>query len=159
GWIASSSGVSENGEGMSTRSLCVITLGVILTQLVLGATLRHSATWDQALPSRLLFAHIAGAIAVTFALGITVLTVFMRYRAEKYLARPALIAALLLFAQLLLGVAAYVTRAASPYDPQPLTPMVAVTVAHVAGGALVFATTIILTLRTFRYVRVDHGDY
>ena len=85
--------------------------------------------------------------------------VLLRHRTEKYLARPALVAATLLFVQLLLGLAAYVTRTASPYDPQPLTPMVAVTVAHVACGALVFATTIILTLRIFRVVRVDRQEY
>jgi heme A synthase len=75
------------------------------------------------------------------------------------LTRPALIAALLLFVQLVLGLASYITRTASPYDPQPLTPMVSVTVAHVACGALVFATTIVLTLRLFRVVRVDHREY
>ncbi len=31
--------------------------------------------------------------------------------------------------------------------------MIGITVAHVACGALVFATTIVLTLRTFRVVR------
>jgi hypothetical protein len=45
------------------------------------------------------------------------------------------------------------TRLASPNDPQPLNPMVGITVAHVACGALVFATTIVLTLRTFKVVR------
>jgi len=45
------------------------------------------------------------------------------------------------------------TRLASPNDPQPLNPMISMTVAHVACGALVFATTIVLTLRTFRVVR------
>ena len=52
-----------------------------------------------------------------------------------------------------LGIAAYITRVASPNDPQPLNPMVGITVAHVACGALVFATTIILTLRTFKVLR------
>ena len=55
----------------------------------------------------------------------------------------------------MLGVAAYLTRAASPYDPQPLNPMITVTVSHVACGALVFATTIVLTLRVFRVLSVE----
>ena len=95
---------------------------------------------------------------VTLVLGATVATVMWRRRTEKYLTRPALTVAALLFIQLLLGLAAYITRAASPYDPQPLTPMVAVTVAHVACGALVFATTIVLTLRVFRILRVDSQE-
>ncbi len=158
-WVTPNSSVAENGTGVSLRTLCVVALAAILTQLVLGATLRHSATWDQDLPTGLLLAHIGGAIAVTLILGSTVATVLWRHRDEQYLARPALLAAALLFIQLLLGLAAYVTRAASPYDPQPLTPMVSVTVAHVACGALVFATTIVLTLRVFRVLRVDRREY
>lgn len=158
-WVTPDSSVTENGEGVSIRALCVVALAVILTQLVLGATLRHSATWDQDLPTGLLLAHVGGAIAVTLVLGATLVNVLLRYRTEKYLTRPALAAATLLFVQLMLGVAAYITRTASPYDPQPLTPMVSVTVAHVACGALVFATTIVLTLRLFRILRVDRQEY
>jgi cytochrome c oxidase assembly protein subunit 15 len=158
-WITPDSSVAENGEGVSIRALCVVALAVILTQLVLGATLRHSATWDQDLPTALLLAHVGGAIVVTLVLGATVATVWLRHRTEKYLTRPALVAVTFLFIQLLLGLAAYITRAASPYDPQPLTPMISVTVAHVACGALVFATTIVLTLRVFRLLRIDRQEY
>jgi heme A synthase len=107
----------------------------------------------------LLLAHVGGAIVVTLIVGGTAALVILRYRTEKYLARPALLACALLLVQLSLGLAAYITRSASPYDPQPLTPMVAVTVAHVACGALVFATTIVLTLRVFRVLRVDRREY
>ena len=58
-----------------------------------------------------------------------------------------------------LGLAAYITRAASPNDPQPLNPMIFVTVSHVACGALVFATAIVLTLRVFRVLRVERQTY
>jgi cytochrome c oxidase assembly protein subunit 15 len=158
-WMAPASSVTEDGEGISIRALCIVALAVVLTQLVLGATLRHSATWDEELPTGLLLAHVGVAMVVTLVLGATVATVMLRHRTEKYLTRPALTAAALLFVQLLLGLAAYITRAASPFDPQPLNPMVAVTVAHVACGALVFATTIVLTLRVFRVLRVDRQEY
>src|SRR5258707_3787614 len=158
-WITPASTVNDGGEGVSIRALCVVALLVILVQLVLGATLRHSATWDQTLPTGLLLAHIGGAAIVTLVLGVTILIVLMRHRDEKYLARPAFIAMALLVVQLLLGLAAYITRTASPYDPQPLNPMIAVTVAHVACGALVFATTIVLTLRVFKVVRADRQEY
>jgi len=65
----------------------------------------------------------------------------------------------LLGLQLLLGLAAYLTRLGSPDDPQPLNPMVGITVAHVACGALVFATTIVMTLRTLRVVRSTVSDF
>jgi cytochrome c oxidase assembly protein subunit 15 len=157
-WTEAGPTVSESG-GASLRILCVTSLAVILAQLVLGATLRHSATWDQHLPTGLLLAHIGGAVVVTVTLAITVFTLLLRHRGEKFLARPAIVALVLLVAQLILGLASYIVRAASPNDPQPLTPMIAVTVAHVSCGALVFAGTIVLTLRVFRVVRAERRQY
>ena len=158
-WTVPPGRISERDESFSLRSLGVASLAVILTQLVLGATLRHSASWDRPLPTGLLLAHIGGAAMVTIVLGTTVSATLLRYRGERYLVRPALIAATLQLAQLLLGLAAYVTRAASPNDPQPLNPMISVTVAHVACGALVFAASIVLTLRAFRVLRVERQAY
>jgi len=157
-WTEAGATVTEPG-GVSLRSLCVASLAVILAQLVLGATLRHSATWDQPLPTGLLLAHIGGAVVVTVTLAVTVLTVLFRHRSEKFLTRPALIALMLLAVQLLLGLASYIVRAASPFEPQPLTPMIAVTVAHVSCGALVFAATIVTTLRVFRVLRTERREY
>ena len=139
--------------------MCVLSLVVILTQLVLGATLRHSATWDQNLPTPLLVAHICGAVVVTLVLATTLAFVILRHRGETYLTRPAMFAAFVLVVQLGLGLAAFITRMRSPYDPQPLNPMIAVTVAHVACGALVFAVTIVLTLRIFRIVRANESQF
>jgi heme A synthase len=76
--------------------------------------------------------------------------VLRRHKGESFLTRPAVVALSLLVLQLFLGVAAYLTRLASPNDPQPLNPMIAITVGHVACGALVFVSTIVLTLSTFR---------
>ena len=146
-------------DGASLRPMCVASLAVILTQLALGATLRHSATWDQALPTPLLVAHICGAVVVTLFLGTTVALVLLRHRGQSWLAKPAKIAAALLVVQLGLGLAAYVTRMRSPYDPQPLNPMIAITVAHVACGALVFAAAIVMTLRVFRSLRSGRNEY
>src|SRR5215510_11161263 len=46
GWRERESSIAED-SGPSIRSLGVIALIAILAQLVLGATLRHSAPWDQ----------------------------------------------------------------------------------------------------------------
>jgi len=157
-WIESEP-IDQVVEGPPVRALCIFSLAIILTQLVLGATLRHSATWDQDLPTSLLVAHICGAVVVTLGLSTTIMSVRLRFKAETYLTRPAVVAAFLLVVQLGLGVAAFLTRRKSPLDPQPLSPMVAVTVAHVACGALVFAATIVLTLRIFRLVRANQAQY
>ena len=69
------SAAAAGREGvLPLRSLCTAALVTIFLQLVIGATLRHSATWDQHLPTQLILAHIGGALAVTIALGIPALT-------------------------------------------------------------------------------------
>lgn len=141
---------SERKGTVPLRYLCTAALVTILVQLVIGGTLRHSASWDEHLPTELVLAHVGGALAVVIALGSTSLTVLRRHKGERFLTRPAKIALVLLGVQLLLGLAAYLARLASPSDPQPLNPMISITVAHVACGALVFVTTIVLTLRTYR---------
>jgi cytochrome c oxidase assembly protein subunit 15 len=148
-WIEARPSLEEKGT-LPLRYLCTAALLTIFLQLILGATLRHSAKWDQHLPTELILAHIGGALAVTVALGIAGITVLRRHKGESFLTRPAVVALSLLVLQLFLGVAAYLTRLASPNDPQPLNPMIAITVGHVACGALVFVSTIVLTLRTFR---------
>ncbi len=143
----------EDQGSPSLRYLGIAAAASILVQLVVGATLRHSATWDQYLPTSLLLTHLGGALIVVLILGTAIVTALRRYSGESYLTQPAKIAATLLIIQLSLGLAAYLTRLASPNSPQPRNPMVGITVAHVACGALVFATTIVLTLRAFRVLK------
>jgi cytochrome c oxidase assembly protein subunit 15 len=153
-WMEARALSAEQKGTVPLRYLCTAALVMILLQLIIGATLRHSATWDRAPSTELIFVHIGGALAVVVALGIATLTALRRHNGESFLTQPATLALTLLFVQLFLGVAAYITRLRSPNDPQPLNPMVGITVAHVACGALVFATTIVLTLRVFK---VLHG--
>jgi len=158
GWFENRPMLTEKGS-VPLRYLSVAATITIFLQLILGATLRHSATWDHFLPTELVLAHIGGAVAVVLMLGATIALVLKRYGGESYLTKPALLASGLLLLQICLGVAAYLTRLKSPYDPQPLNPMVEITVAHVACGALVFATTIVLTLRIFRTVKATEAAF
>lgn len=148
-WLSATPIAEEKGS-LPLRYLCTAALVTIFLQLIIGATLRHSATWDQHLPTELILAHVGGAFAVTLALGSTGISVLRRHKGTPFLTRPATVALTLLVVQLFLGLSAYLVRAASPNDPQPLNPMVGVTVAHVACGALVFVSTIILTLRVYK---------
>src|SRR6266446_455828 len=151
-WMAHRPLLDERA-GLPLRYVCTAAAATIFLQLIIGATLRHSATWDKPLPTDLLLTHVGGAVAVTLLLGSAALLVLRRHRDEPFLTRPAVVALALLVVQLFLGLAAYIARMASPNDPQPLNPMVGVTVAHVACGALLFATTIVLTLRVFKVLR------
>jgi cytochrome c oxidase assembly protein subunit 15 len=147
----------DERDAPSLRYLCAAAFAVTFAQLVLGATLRHSASWDEHLPTSLLLAHIIGAICVTLVLGGTLLTVLARHAKQSYLSRPALLGVLLLILQLGLGLLTYLARRASPDAPQPLKPIVTITVAHVACGALVLATIVVLTLRVYRVLRPARG--
>jgi len=157
-WIVERPTIEEQGSP-PVRYLCVAAAVTVLLQLIIGATLRHSATWDKPLPTDLLLTHIGGAIAVTLLLGSAAVMILRRHSGQTFLTRPAMIALALLTIQLLLGLAAYITRMASPNDPQPLHPMIGVTVAHVACGAAVFATTIVMTLRAFRVLRATEAVF
>jgi heme a synthase len=154
-WIEARALPAEEKGTLPLRYLCTAALVTIFLQLVVGATLRHSAPWDQHLPTQLILAHVFGALAVVIALGNASLAVLRRHKGEKFLTRPATLALVLLVVQLFLGLAAYLTRLASPGEPQPLNPMISITVAHVACGALVFVTTIVLTLRTYKVLGVQ----
>ncbi len=59
----------EEQGSLPVRYLCVAAAVTIFLQLIIGATLRHSATWDKPLPTDLLLTHVGGAIAVTVLLG------------------------------------------------------------------------------------------
>lgn len=155
-WSGKHEAQAEKGT-VSLRHLCVAAVVTIFLQLILGATLRHSAPWDRQLPTELVLAHVGGAVVVALVLGAATYNTLRRYPGEKYLTRPASLALALLGLQLLLGVSAYITRLMSPNDPQPLNPMIGVTVAHVVCGALVFATTIVLTLRSFQVLRAHRS--
>ena len=149
----------EDKGAVPVRYVSLAAAATIFLQLILGATLRHSATWDKHLPTDLLVAHVGGAIAVTIVLACAAILILLRHAGEPFLVRPAVIALGLLSVQLMLGIAAYVARLGSPEDPQPLNPMVGLTVAHVACGALVFATSIVLTLRSFRALSTTESEF
>ncbi|MFI5175116.1 MAG: heme A synthase [Terriglobia bacterium] len=132
----------EEPEGFSLRTLCLGTVSLMLMQLFLGAAFRHH--WFNLIP------HMVGAALVSVMAGWLIITVLHRYGEERFLTRPAWAAAVLLVAQLVLGPSAYFLLSASAAAPQPTEPMVEVTVAHVAVGALTLAAILVLTLRVLR---------
>src|SRR3954453_1929669 len=83
--------IGEEKGTLPLRYLCTAALVTIFLQLILGATLRHSATWDQQLPTELILAPMGGALPVTLALGSAGLTVLRRHKGEKFLTGPAVI--------------------------------------------------------------------
>jgi hypothetical protein len=80
------------------------------------------------------------------------LTVYSHIEAVR---QPAVALLSLVIAQLCLGFTAFLTRVAWGRNAvQPELPMVMATVAHVAVGALLLATAVILAIQVWRHVPV-----
>jgi heme A synthase len=92
---------------------------------------------------------------VTFVLTWTAIRAISVYSDLEAVKRPAIVMLSLLIAQLCLGFTAFVTRVAWGRNAaQPELPMVVSTVAHVAVGALLLATTVVLAIQVWRHVPV-----
>jgi len=133
----------------SLRRLAAATVAAVLVQLVLGAGFRHQAFG--------ITPHIIGAIVVAALVFWTSMATLTRHAQENYLTRPAQTALCLVIIQLCLGVVTYVARLRSMGDPQPLEPMISLTVAHLVVGALTLAAMVMLTLRTYQALAPARG--
>jgi heme A synthase len=99
--------------------------------------------------------HVVNAVVVTFVLSWAAVRAISVYSNIEAVRRPAIILLSLLITQLCLGFAAFLTRVAWGRSAvQPELPMVAATVAHVAVGALLLATTVVLAIQVWRHVPV-----
>jgi cytochrome c oxidase assembly protein subunit 15 len=90
------------------------------------------------------FLHRLGALLVTLCVGWTMARIFSQHRAEGRLLRPAWLLGGLVLLQLTLGALTIWTRRAV----WPMT-------AHVAVGAAVLATSVVITLRAARLTAVS----
>ncbi len=146
-WLQDSQPIPENDLRVSTPTLAAVAAVCVWVQLILGAAFRHSGI--KLLP------HLIGACVVAAMLFWTVVRVLTRYGNVDHLRRPAQLLLALLMIQLGLGFFAYLTRLTWGHDAvQPMQIMVISTVAHVAGGALVMAASVVLAIQTRRMLGV-----
>jgi cytochrome c oxidase assembly protein subunit 15 len=141
--------VKPDAPRAGLRLLSGLTITAVMIQLLLGAGFRHGALpigW-----------HIAGAAFVSGFVIFTAIQVHRHHGADRYLQTPALLMCFLLICQVGLGIAAYMARLASAGDPQPLEPMVSLTVAHLAVGALILASILVLALRCYQVLAPPAG--
>jgi heme a synthase len=129
----------------SVHWLSLWTTGAILAQIVLGAAFRHGATG--------LVPHLAGAGVVTVLVIWTAIAVKLRFRKVSDLRRAVFLLHAFYGIQIVLGAAAWWVMMTPSGLEQPMGVFVALTVAHVLGGALLLATSLVLTLISFRLVR------
>ena len=137
------------------RRVATATTAVIYLQIIAGATMRHSNAGlaipdfplvfgglfppEWTAPIAIHYVHRVGAAIVTLAIAATVAHVWYHHPDRAELKRPAGIMVLLVLTQVTLG--AFVIW--SEKD-------VAINTAHVVVGALTLATSLVLTLRSYR---------
>ena len=146
-WVEEQPRVEFDQRRPSLFTLTLLSIFVLYVQLTLGAMFRHHGlSW---------WPHVLNAVVVSFVLAWTAVRALTLYSNVEGVRRPAIIMLSLLIAQLCLGFTAFLTRVAWGRDAvQPELPMVISTVTHVAVGALLLATTVILAIQVWRHVPV-----
>jgi cytochrome c oxidase assembly protein subunit 15 len=150
-WIGETDAVDDQ----RLRMLATGTTIVVYMQILVGAAMRHSDAglaipdfpwmFGGLVPDRwsagiaVHFAHRLGALLVTVAVLATAGRVWSHHAGRGVLARPAALIVGLVIVQITLGAFTVLTRL-----------NVAVNSAHVVCGALVLATSLVLTLRSWR---------
>ena len=132
----------DDSGSPSLRRLAAWTTALVFLQLMVGAGFRHNGFG--------IIPHAIGAVLVAGAVIWIAFRIFSRFSDEPRLKQPASRLAALLVVQLGLGIASYILKLDSLNAPQPLLPVVIVTTIHVAVGALVLVTSLLVTLQAFR---------
>jgi cytochrome c oxidase assembly protein subunit 15 len=145
----------EPADDPSLRRIAAFTTGLIYVQILIGATMRHNAA-GLAIPDfpfvfggvippvwtakiAIHYAHRVVALLVTAAIVATSSHVLYHHRGRRELTRPAVLLLGLVFVQITLG-AFVIWSGKNPV----------INTAHVVNGATVLATSLVLTLRSFR---------
>jgi cytochrome c oxidase assembly protein subunit 15 len=156
-WLEDGAAEAVDADVPSLFSLAALACAAIYLQILAGAVVRHTGaglaipTFPLAFgrlvppldsfPVAIHFAHRVGAILVTFMVAWLAARVVRRHGSLARIVRPALL--LLALAVLQMGLGAWVILSYKSAW---------VTSAHLGTGALIFATALVLTLRSRRYV-------
>jgi heme A synthase len=146
-WVEEQPSIEFDSRRPSLVTLTLVSIFVLYVQLILGGMFRHHGmSW---------WPHVLNAVTVSFVLAWTAVRAISAHSNIEAVRRPAIVMLSLLITQLCLGFTAFLTRVAWGRNAQqPELPMVAATVAHVAVGALLLATTVVLAIQVWRHVPV-----
>ena len=150
-WVEEVPQIEFDHRRPSLVTLTLLSIFVLYVQLILGAMFRHHGmSW---------WPHVVNASVVSLVLTWTAVRALSQFSKIEDVKRSAIVLMSLLIAQLCLGFAAFMTRVAWGRDAvQPQLPMVVSTVAHVAVGALLLATAVILAIQVWRQVPVSFEE-
>ncbi|HEY7676741.1 MAG TPA: COX15/CtaA family protein [Candidatus Methylomirabilis sp.] len=140
-WAEAARGAAPAG-GALLRRLCLLTLGLVYLQVVLGAVLTHTGA--------LLHAHLLVAALVAVQVLWLTARILGTHPALPGLARPARVLAALVMGQLLLGLGSYVGRFTALGVAMAPGLALAFPVLHRMGGTLLLGAALVLALRAHR---------
>ena len=146
-WVEEDPRVEFDSRRPSLQTLTYLSILFLYVQLILGAMFRHHGmSW---------WPHVLNAGFVAVILAWTSIRALTQYSKVDAIRRPAVALLSLLLAQLCLGFTAFLTRVAWGRDAvQPELPMIISTVAHVAVGALLLATAVVLAIQVWRHAPI-----
>jgi len=146
-WVEEVPRIQIDRQRPSLMTLTLVSIFILYVQLFFGGMFRHHGMgW---LP------HVMNAPIVAIILGWTGLRARAHYARIEEVRRSANLLLSLLVLQICLGYLAFETRVIWGHDAvQPELPMIVSTVAHVAVGALLLATSVVLAIQVWRHVPV-----
>jgi len=136
-WHRGAAQVEEDSR-FPIRTISLLAPFCVLCQLALGAAARHKAIGS--------IFHICGSPVVTGVILWFALRILLHYAHNRELRTGAVTLLSITFAQVFLGIAAYMTRIAYADAVQPMPLMVTFTVLHVAVGALTMASSVAMAI-------------
>ena len=155
--------VAPDAQGGKLQRLAIITAGLALLQIAVGAHLRHlPVDFSPAMFRGVVFFHLILAAALVVHVVLLAVRVLRKHRRQPALVRPALALVGLIVLQLALGSGTWVVNYAWPSWMQGfeftsnLTLQAGgfwqaiVVTGHQALGSLILAFTVVLTLRSLR---------
>ncbi len=142
--------LAGDSGGLGIHSLAAAAAAATFVQLILGAAFRHEGFG--------IVPHLVGAAVVTVLIFVLARALRRRFAGVPVLRNAARVLHALIGTQLLLGGAAWWSRVNAAPFPQPIPVMVSLTVIHTVMGALVLASTVVLTLVCHRIVLRSHAQ-
>jgi cytochrome c oxidase assembly protein subunit 15 len=158
-WIAGYGRTADDPAGVDDRMLrrvATATTALIFVQILIGGWMRHTGAglaiptfplaWGHLIPDHwdpkiaIHFAHRTGAVIVTLFIVATASHVWYHERNRRELTRPVTLLLGLVAVQITLGALTVLSKRD-----------VGINSAHVVCGALTFATSLVVTLRSWRY--------
>jgi cytochrome c oxidase assembly protein subunit 15 len=141
--------VDPGGTGI--HALAAATVAATLFQLMMGAAFRHKGFG--------IVPHLIGAAVVTGLIFWLAGTLRRRFSDVPVLRGAARALHIMIGLQLVLGGAAWWSRVYAESFPQPVPVTVVFTVVHTVTGAIVLASTVLVTLTCYRLIRPQAAAY